>query len=480
METVWFYDENEIEKGPFSREAIRNLMQDGLIRRETLVWRAGRVGVKSAAAVGGPVNLPEQHVVGVDLKQMALAQIGDFVIESKPEIASVATRPSRQLRPADEAEEITFFVKSGPNSIGPLRSEVLANMADAGKIALTDLIKRSNESAWLPASEVPEVIAAGLLSSGNVPPSPRAETTFAFELQQAASNAPKTAGERDREKPRKRKASAATRNRRKNRSWVEERASAIRAKREREARQGERGVAKCLDSDQESQVPDAQSTVAETTLSLGVDNRKSPHAVAPTHEHTNPAPAYQLPFEKTAIPAGGHSPVNSTNPAPYGHGAGSVSAAPGAHARQWTPPARKAKGGNFVSNLPIKHLSIGAASLAILALLYFMVPSLLNLGDGLPSQFDVEAQLQTFVDTFETAKASPTTWDSFVSEVHQTAGGFIKQYRSSPGQRTTRDIELQEAATALIQLVNSGAEKADQHQKFLTIAEAKLAGWASA
>ena len=122
----------------------------------------------------------------------------------------------------------------------------------------------------------------------------------------------------------------------------------------------------------------------------------------------------------------------------------------------------------------VRKLGTGAAVVAVLGLLP-MIWSLLSDSRSAPDSGTVKPALVAMVGRYEAAAASPDSWKAFQEEVRPQAGGWVKQYRAA-SHRTPEQLKLQEAATQLVQLVNSKHDDRQKHEKFLEKINEQLSG----
>ena len=468
MKNTWYYQTLGEEFGPTTIADLDAMLRSGSLSAEDPVRQEGTsetqpLGVvlqqETSAAASRVDHLAEPDVPQIDQfvfennHDSSDLHIDDIVFERSEDSSDgdlpaidefVIERESEVEEPSGSnalpEEEKKFYLRSGATVIGPLAAMDLCRMADTGKVTAEDTIREEGEDQWRAASEVPEVMAAVLIDADAVTPS-NGKSTAARNGQESGL---KNSGKKRRRKKRKKKSPEAALD-----EFFEEVLGP--------------------DADQESspqeptpdRVADAPGIAAQSEPKVFPAPEPS-MAVPPMPVQQSTGPTIQTPpFERAARFSQG----------PTAALADGIAAA----SLQATTASAKRKKSSALSRISVKQVGIVTCLAAVVAIGWFVLP-MLSFGSSLPTQEEVAGELTRLSDQYESSVGSGPKWKEFGGEVRTVVGAFLNLYKESAGQRTPRDIELQEAATALVRLANTPVDKTDQHEVMLALIDRKLSG----
>lgn len=479
MDSCWYYYLFGEQFGPVTRQQLVELAEDGTLSATDRVRHAsGEVmqDVQSVLGIDRRERTPARSTAPVAVSPSMMAEssstvvasahddlgpsIDDFVIEKtsddsriSPALSPPSPSPPRSSTPtqSEPATEEAFYLRSSETTIGPLTPDALCRMADAGKVASADYIRRASESGWHPASEVPEVMAAVLMQESSRPT--KRKRSGDSDVRRRRSRGSGGSGVRPRNGGNGKK---------KPRTRDEKLQGIFDEVFQQEKTSSEQRVA-------------PSSSVASTAAS-GASAAKAPAAEMPGW-NTPGMGAHQVGAQPMGSQSTGSQSLGAEMPSAASSGLYSGGAAGGMGAqppvKPWTPPKKKKSGGRIDPDL-LRKLGIGAGVVVAL-LLIPVIWSILPGSRSAPDSGTVKPALMAMVGRYEAAAASPDSWKAFQEEVRPQAGAWVKQYRAI-GQRTPEQLKLQEAATQLVQLVNSRHDDKQKHEQFLEKINEQLGG----
>ena len=423
MADRWFYQMLGQEFGPVEFGELESLRDAGSLSGSDKVRRDSEstcISLDDALQSGGSA------VAVADSTDDSLS-IDDFVIQKKEDPVPAKEKRASARAAFTPAKEVQYYIRSNGTTIGPFSPIDFCRLADAGKIEVADEV-RCDDGDWRAASEFPEVMAAQMLSRGTP----------------ASSKAPPS------ERPAKKRKTSRKKKRppRKRRQEADEELQGV-----FDEVFGPEGTLK--------QKETAETAPANTAVSTSDDSLE----VASSTIETKPElPAVTRPAASTP-PAVAPSP--SAFPPPK--------LAQQQPVQPWKPPPKRKKSLSDRFNFDGRTLGIvgGVAGVILLCcLLPFMgMGSLFD--SSLPDQASTVATINDLLSQYESAKGSDSEWVSFASDVRSTAGALVKNYREKAGLCQPRDIELKQAATSLIQLVNCRRnDSAGQEKQFANVKKA--------
>lgn len=518
MDSCWYYYLFSEEFGPVTRQQLVDMVDDGTLAAADKVRHVSgevqqevgsvlgldaerRVAARSTAPVATPLSLVGEGESG-SVSAESVAEIAgglsidDFVIEKTSDDSQVAeapeTPPPAEPPAASPAQE-NFYLRSSETTIGPLSLDALCRMADAGKVASADYIRRESESGWHPANEVPEVMASVLMQEASRPRKKArrsGDSDVRRRLGGGGSSVRPRGGRNGKKKPKSRDEKLqgifdeVFRDKEPDTSSTSEtRPAAAASPPAAEIPASPQASAAAVP---ENNGPPATSTPPATdagrhggAVNNGMAGQMPPAAgqmpAAGMNGGMNPAMGQQMAgagMPGAGTPTAGGLYGNSAGMGAIGgmNGAGTA-AQP---VKPWVPPKKKKKSGGGMDPDLLRKLGIVAgvvAAVVLIPVLWFMLPG----SNSAPDSSTVKPELLAMVGRYETASASAGSWQTFQEEVRPRAGGWVKQYRAA-GQRTPEQLKLQEAATQLVQLVNSKFDDKEKHQKFLDKINEQLGG----
>ena len=438
MDSLWYYRVLGREYGPVDLDELARLIDQG--RLSPLDQVRSNCGLRSMS-VQAALNASGADDRTTDLvDDRSELGINDIVIEksSRVDPGSSHTNPAKGpqavtvTQPAadtSESAEEKFYLRSGDTTIGPLSSAALSRMADAGKISAHDWIGSDADAKWQLAEEHPLVMAATLITT-----SVRQEPEdFDVDERLLSENQSVSEPQRKTSKPRRKS-----------------------PKKKKGQRRPRSAGAYAREDKQLEEIFD--EVFGE--------------------EDTRQAPSHQQHSSTTAVTARPEITNRSTSEIAETLQAGSTAVKPLSIPQKplWTPPApaKKPKSGSLLSGFQAKYLVI-AAGIAVVIGLGTLLPGVVSafIGQSLPDQALVKTKLSELAGRYDQAATSADKWKEFGEEVRSVTKEWINSYRTNTGSRTPRDIELQEATTALVQLVNSRMDDKKKHKTFLKKIEEK-------
>lgn len=471
MDNCWYYYLLGEEFGPVTRQQLQELTEIGTLSVTDQVRHRDesvKQDVRSLLSTTSTViaSIEESAVAGVEEHAPPLStefSIDDFVIERTSCDSRVSPKPGLSakatlLRP----QESQFYLRSGDTTIGPLSLDALCRMADAGKIATADYIRRDEESDWHSANEVPEVMAAVIMLEATGRQKNRSRDS-------AVRHRRSVTGSGVSKRP-------TARNRRRNPKSRDEKLKGIFDevfRREQESgRQSNPDPALEPDVSVEHDLVGGKvsDTVHQVPANSGTLTRST--AVVSTAESGTSMVNTVVPAGTSALQEEMSSVPLSSPTGLYGNTAPAAGHVPPA-IKPWTPPAKKKKSKSGMDPDTLRKIGVGGGIVAAVALLP-LIWSMLSGGEYAPDSKDVKPALAAYLEKYESASASPGSWQAFQTEVRPTVGGWVKRYRAATGARTADELKLQEAATKLVQLVNSKFDDREQHEKFLEVIRQQL------
>ncbi|MCR9198360.1 MAG: DUF4339 domain-containing protein [Planctomycetaceae bacterium] len=493
MDSCWYYYLFGEQFGPVTRQQLIELADDGTLSATDRVRHASgevlqevqsvlgidrreRTPARSTAPVASPLTMMADSSGTVGQNDLG-PSIDDFVIEKtsddsriSPALSPPSQSPLRSSTPMqrEPATEEAFYLRSSETTIGPLTLDALCRMADAGKVASADYIRRASESGWHPASEVPEVMAAVLMQEASRPT--KRNRSRDSDVRRRSNSGPGGSGVR----PRK-----GGNGKKKPRTRDEKLQGIFDEVFQQEKASSEKRVAPSPSvasraATEASTAPDP-STISQTPspadLTANADMASDSATMAAMSEAAlGGSPGLNSPG-MGGQSIGAEMPSAASSGLYRGGAAGAMGTQP--PVKPWTPPKKKKSGGGMDPDL-LRKLGIGAGVVVAL-LLIPVIWSILPGSRSAPDSGTVKPALMAMVGRYEAAAASPDSWKAFQEQVRPQAGAWVKQYRAV-GQRTPEQLKLQEAATQLVQLVNSKHDDKQKHEQFLEKINEQLGG----
>lgn len=462
MNGLWYYQINGRQLGPVTTDRLRELVAEGVLAADDAVRNSREQDTQTVASALTDVV---EHAAGKVTNESETTDFADHDVHDSvdqsvhpPGIESSSTREVHDDTAEfsdgtlniddfeiDETPSATsdqlLYLRSGPTEIGPFTPADLSRLADAGKISLTDEIRAENETDWRPASEEPRVMVA----------------LMSLDDSSSQSDSRVSAGSR----------SSRSKMRRADRKQGRRKTQAQHRRSLNASRQAKAKVDSIIDDvlapdvPPASPIPLAVSRSHQVEASESVVDRKQDEA----------------PSRKATEGTGKHGTAAAIDQ-PIATPPETIRSTPVRRSSQsWTSPVKPKRSRSTPSlpQLDAKVLGV-AGGIAVAIAACYLLPSMLTFGPTLPDQTQVAAKLNELSSQYQSATASQDQWKQFGAQVRSEVMDWMKMYQEAAGARSPRDIELQEAATSLVQLVNSKIDDKDAHLKHLEQLKLKLSG----
>ena len=157
----WFYQLLGEEFGPVSEPALHQLLEDGTLAGSDLV-RAAHADPSAWIPIS---QLNFSNVSQADDDAEVLTNLDSLNIDfgGSDSVAAPAAKNSRTAVAEQPARSNLYFYQFSGQVIGPIPLDTLVRMAEAGRLAETDLVRAEEDFLWQAAAEFSELSAAFLL-----------------------------------------------------------------------------------------------------------------------------------------------------------------------------------------------------------------------------------------------------------------------------------------------------------------------------
>lgn len=157
----WFYQLLGEEFGPVSEPALHQLLEDGTLAGSDLV-RAAHADPSAWIPIS---QLNFSNVSQADDDAEVLTNLDSLNIDfgGSDSAAAPAAKNSRTAVAEQPARSNLYFYQFSGQVIGPIPLDTLVRMAEAGRLAETDLVRAEEDFLWQAAAEFSELSAAFLL-----------------------------------------------------------------------------------------------------------------------------------------------------------------------------------------------------------------------------------------------------------------------------------------------------------------------------
>jgi hypothetical protein len=160
--TQWFYQLLGEEFGPVSESSLQQLQEDGTLSGSDLVRPAADSAANwlplSRVTLGQSGQSHDDHDVLTDIDAINVDFGGSDSPAAAPSVKSTKTAVA-EAAPKSNQYYYQFFGQV----LGPIPLDTLVRMAEAGRLAETDLVRAEEDFLWQAAAEFSELSAAFLL-----------------------------------------------------------------------------------------------------------------------------------------------------------------------------------------------------------------------------------------------------------------------------------------------------------------------------
>ncbi len=165
----WTYNLNDEPKGPVTLVELKNLAQERIIQRDTLVWQEGTEEWAKASTIPdlfpAPPPLPARSVpnqeqplaTGVELEVVPLEAVSEFLKVPPPINPSSEQGPPslpaklEALPPPAVCSENKWYYIDQENQIGPLDLHAVSALCGSHTICNSTMVWNSSLTHWMPA-----------------------------------------------------------------------------------------------------------------------------------------------------------------------------------------------------------------------------------------------------------------------------------------------------------------------------------------